>query len=370
MRIYKRPGSKYYQAVFEYDGKRYQFSTHLRDKQDALDFACAKRTALVKGEVGIFEKPDAVQMPTVKEFLEGRFLPWVEGRFADKLKTRNYYRNGVRRIAEHKVLASLTLDKITDEHVSIYVAKRRTRGLVISSVNRELQVLRRALRLAVDWKVISSGPNIKMVKGETGRTHVISGSEQSRYLAAAPEPLSSIASVLAETGLRPEECFRLRWESITWSNGRHGTLQVTHGKTTAARRVIPMTPAVRVVLENRWTAAEKPVEGWIWPAPTRSGHAEPSTVRKQHAATFKTIAEQAAEHNQKPVREFVLYSFRHSFATRLGESGIDAWTLCRVMGWSNVSISSRYVHPGQEAVLDAVERFTGAEERKLLQSRA
>jgi hypothetical protein len=89
MRIFKRPGSKYYQATFEYDGERYQFSTHLKDKQDALDFACAKRTALVKGEVGIFEKRDAPPMPTVREFLQSRFLPWVETSFADKLKTRN-----------------------------------------------------------------------------------------------------------------------------------------------------------------------------------------------------------------------------------------------------------------------------------------
>jgi integrase len=369
MRIYKRPESKYYQATFEYDGERYQFSTHLRDKQDALDIACAKRIAIIKGDAGI-EKHKAPEVPTVKDFLEGRFLPWVETSFADKLKTRNYYRNGVRRIADHKPLASLTLDKITPENVSAYAAKRRSKGLVVSSVNRELQALRRALNVAVEWQVIGAAPKVKMLTGEKGRTHVISANEQARYLAAAPEPLCSIASVLAETGLRPEECFRLRWETITWSNGRHGTLQVTHGKTAAARRVIPMTPAVRAVLEPRWTIAGEPSEGWIWPAPTRSGHAEPSTIRKQHATTFNMIAEQAAELNQKPVREFVLYSFRHSFATRLGESGIDAWTLCRVMGWSNVSISSRYVHPGQEAVLDAVERFTGAQERKLLQSRA
>ena len=35
--------------------------------------------------------------------------------------------------------------------------------------------------------------------------------------------------MLADTGLRPDECFRLRWESIAWVNGRHGTLLVTHG---------------------------------------------------------------------------------------------------------------------------------------------
>ena len=76
-----------------------------------------------------------------------------------------------------------------------------------------------------------------------------------RYLAAAPEPLASIASVLADTEMRPEKCFRLRRKSVTWLNGRNGALLVTHRKTAAARRAIPITPRVRLVLEARWDAA-------------------------------------------------------------------------------------------------------------------
>jgi hypothetical protein len=45
------------------------------------------------------------------------------------------------------------------------------------------------------------------------------------------------------------------------------------------------------------------------------------------------------------IRPFVLYSLRHTFLTRLGESGCDAWTLARIAGHSSVSMSSRYVHP-------------------------
>jgi len=57
---------------------------------------------------------------------------------------------------------------------------------------------------------------------------------------------------------------------------------VTHGKTAAARRVLPMTPRVRATLESRWERAGKPAEGWVWPAPTRSGHMESSSLKKQH----------------------------------------------------------------------------------------
>ena len=107
---------------------------------------------------------------------------------------------------------------------------------------------------------------------------------------------------------------------------------MTHGKTAAARRVVPMTPRVRTALEARWNEAAKAEEGFVWPAPTRSGHVEPSSLRKHHARTFVTIATEAAKRNAKPVRPFVLYSLRHTFLTRLGESGCDVWTLARIAG--------------------------------------
>jgi site-specific recombinase XerD len=91
----------------------------------------------------------------------------------------------------------------------------------------------------------------------------------------------------------------------------------------------------------------------------RSGHVESCSLKKQHAKTFETVAEQAAKNNLKPVRPFVLYSLRHTFLTRLGESGCDVWTLARIAGHSSISISSRYVHPSDDAVLDAMSRLCG-----------
>ena len=59
------------------------------------------------------------------------------------------------------------------------------------------------------------------------------------------------------------------------------------------------------------------------------------------------------------VRPFVLYSFRHTFLTRLGEGGCDSWTLARIAGHSSVAISFRYVHPSEDRVLEAISRLAG-----------
>jgi integrase len=122
-----------------------------------------------------------------------------------------------------------------------------------------------------------------------------------------------------------------------------------------------LDPAVATVnwtsiLQNRWEQANKSDDGWVWPAPTVSGHIEPSTLKKQHAKVFETIADVTKE---KQVRPFVLYTLRHTFLTRLGQSGCDVWTLARIAGHSSIVMSNRYVHPGNDAVVDAMLRMFG-----------
>jgi integrase len=41
----------------------------------------------------------------------------------------------------------------------------------------------------------------------------------------------------------------------------------------------------------------------------------------------------------------VLHSLRHTMLTRLGESGVDAFTIMRIAGHSSITVSQRYIHP-------------------------
>jgi len=93
----------------------------------------------------------------------------------------------------------------------------------------------------------------------------VRGTEDARYLAVTPEPLASIATILIDSGLRPEECFRLRWENVRLLSGQNGALLITHGKKAAARRVVLMTPRVRAIFEARRDTAGKPGEDSVFP---------------------------------------------------------------------------------------------------------
>jgi hypothetical protein len=51
------------------------------------------------------------------------------------------------------------------------------------------------------------------------------------------------------------------------------------------------------------------------------------------------------------------YSLRHTFGTRLGEAGADAFTIIKIMEHSSVAVSQRYVHLAPETLERAFERL-------------
>jgi integrase len=86
-----------------------------------------------------------------------------------------------------------------------------------------------------------------------------------------------------------------------------------------------MSKRVRFLVESCWERADKPEEGWVFPTATESGHVEKSTLKKQHKKVFEKINEEAEKNKQKLIRPFVLYDLRHTFLTRLGQSGCNVW---------------------------------------------
>jgi hypothetical protein len=101
--------------------------------------------------------------PTLKDFAERDFTPFIESRFHNRPKTLEYYKNGLKNLYAHAPLTNCPLDVVTVDRIAGFVQSRRDAGLAISSINRQLEVLRRLLRLAVEWgKVEKALPKVQM----------------------------------------------------------------------------------------------------------------------------------------------------------------------------------------------------------------
>jgi hypothetical protein len=136
MSVYKQKGSKNWWYKFTWRGRQIRESTKQPNKRVAEQIEAAHKAGLAKAEVGIREKKP---VPTLREFIDNDFAPFVESRFANKAKTLEYYRIGLKNLREFEPLANSLLDAITGDKIAAFIAKRRQAGLAIASINRQLE---------------------------------------------------------------------------------------------------------------------------------------------------------------------------------------------------------------------------------------
>ena len=336
MAIFKRGGVYWYEFVWE--GKRIQRSTKTGNQKAAINIEAAERLRLAEERGGIKKKKKKKEVPTLAQFAP-RFKEHIQLRCAQKAQTIRFYKSKLDRLLEFPPLAAARLDKITEELIEHYVAGRAEKKLAPASINRELATLRRILYLAKRWSIVTTVPTITMLDGEHERTFVLSREMEPHYLGFAPAHLRDAAILLLDSGLRVGELCSLRWSDVHLEpegSARLGYLQIRSGKSKNAKRAVSLTARATAMLESRLRTGPRVFE----------------------------ICETDLQHQHQKLRdklgldpEFVLHSLRHTMLTRLGEAGVDAFTIKRIAGHSSITVSERYVHPSTDAMERAFERL-------------
>jgi integrase len=243
----------------------------------------------------------------------------------------------------------LQLDRITAEDVERFKVRRaaakgqRTkRRIMPATVNRELACLKALFNHAVksDLPVRNPVSRVDFLPERNEQTRVLNFEEQARYLAAATPMLRDVATLMLETGMRPEEVYRIQPENV---NLPREFLLNPHGKTKAARRRVPLTTAACSILNRRMNGIQTP---YLFPCETDSMRSVPK-VNSAHDRALR----------DSKVAKFRLYDLRHTWATRATEAGIDLVTLAALLGHSKIQMVLRYAHPSQEHQAQAVERL-------------
>jgi integrase len=348
MGLFKRGDVYWYEFV--HNGKRYQRSSGVKNQRAARLIEAATRTSLAKGDVGIVERKKA---PTLQVFKKA-FMDAIKVRSAEKPATVSFYATKLEQLLKHRPLREARLDSIDEAMIERYVTWRRA-SVAPATCNRELATLRRALRLAEDWKVIARAPRIRLLKGEGQRDFVLSHNDEPKYLASCPPLLRDAASVMLDTGLRIGELLNLRWEDIRFDPAgaaRFGSLKVREGKSKNAQRTLSLTSRASAVLFERRKHSTSPC---VFPGDSLNTPMLVTSLDHLHRRVCEPMV-----NGKKQVlfpREFVLHGLRHTFLTRLGEAGADAFTIMKLAGHSSVTVSQRYVHPTPESCELAFERL-------------
>jgi integrase len=333
MTVYRR-GSVWW-FHFQFQGRHIQESSGFTTKSRAIQAEAKRRADLLDRRAGFKQEKLAGKF----EEHVASFLEWSERQH--RTKTRELHGTNcdtLLRFFRGKFLDEITTGDVEDFKLARSNEERKNAkdGSIVSpaTVNRALTTLKKLFNHAekCGYGIANPTRNVEFLNEGPGRMRVITFEEEITYLAKASQPLKDIATVILDTGLRPEECFRIRVEHLDFVAR---TIFNPFGKTKAARRRVTMTADVFAILKDRAKVANGP---FIFPS--KSGSDSPiGSVRKAHDLAVERAG--VEDH-------FRLYDLRHTFATRAVAGGVDLPTLSAMLGHTSIQMTMRYVHPAEE----------------------
>jgi integrase len=154
--------------------------------------------------------------------------------------------------------------------------------------------------------------------------------------------LKDVFLISQDSGLRPDEVIRMRWENILWDKN---LIFNPDGKTEKARRHVPLSDRVRDMLRARPQGA---TSDWVFPSSRKKG---------SHISYFP-VAKQFGKAREKAglPDDIVLYSARHSFATDMLDKRGNIVLVQKMLGHESVMTTQRYLHPELKDIAELVNQ--------------
>jgi integrase len=210
--------------------------------------------------------------------------------------------------------------------------KEVTRQRSITTVNREMALLRRMLNIAeregwIPRNPFRAGEPLINVADERKRERVISREEEEMLLAACAGPRAHLRPIIicaVDTGMRQGEIFQLKWRDIDLE-GRLITIEATTTKTLKSRTV-PITE--RLARELAALRASAP------PDPSGKVFGIESNVKRSFTAARRVAG----------LTDVRFHDLRHTAATRLVQGHLPLAEVARVLGHQQLNTTYRYAN--------------------------
>jgi integrase len=345
MGLYKR-GSVYWMS-FSANRKQYQRSTGTTDRKTAEKIYAKVLTQIVEGKW--FEFDEAKQRTF--EDLMSRFMK--EYAPTKELTTQRRYRAALGHL--QKRFKGLTLAEITPKIISEYMHERRQAGAAASTINKEYNMLSKAFNLAwKQWEWCNSNPcsRVPREKNNTYITRWLTTEEEQRLIAAAQGyfngQMPEIITVALHTGMRLGEILNIRWQDIDLFRK---TITVLKTKNKDPK-TIPMTDTLFALLQDK--AKVVSMSGYLFV--TQNG----TKIRSRNLQRewYKVI-------DKAKIENFRFHDLRHTFATRLVQSGVDLYTVAKLLGHRDISTTQRYAHHYPESMRPFVKILDNFSDSKM-----
>jgi integrase len=357
----KRPGHYF---VEWWEGKQRKRESAGSTPSEAMEAQRRKRNELIGAFVlgnGVRQAPkiEETQFTLLADAVT-LFLDHVRVHSPDKPRTVRRYSNvldHVKRILGRK----LFVDAITRPDIDDYKAIRTAesshqhpdRRIAPRTINYEITVLRTLFYFLIGERnlpIANPCAKFKALKDPHSkakrRPPTYRQDELNRLFSVCNAFEKTVFATFLLTGFREEELCFLTWADVDVRDPGNATLRVSgQGKAGFSpkdyeERMIPIPQELAELLAGLTRRG-------TWVFSTKTGNRQTHLLRR-----LKQLAEDAE------VIGATLHKFRHTFATRLLESGCDIVTVQKLMGHSNLDTTRQYLDPDEKLKRSAVSRLS------------
>jgi len=257
-------------------------------------------------------------------------------------------------------LGSMSLRDIHRAQIEACLSRLKQNGHATSTLRSVRATFSTVLQSAVERGYVEKNPahGIRIREADTKKElRFYSPAEIRKLLAVLTEPCRTVVSIGVLTGLRIGEILGLRWKRVdllhctievaeTYSSGEFGS-----PKTKSSYRVIPISSALRGILENhRASAKSTSPEDPVFQTPKGTPLNAKNLYNRELAPACDRI--------EQP--RISWHSFRHAHATLLGDVGGSPKTAQSLLGHSDLETTfNTYTHAIPDSQRSAVERVAG-----------
>ena len=338
MGLFKQINSQNYWMSFSVNKKQIKRSTGTTNKKLAEKILAKFRVDIVEGRW--FEKDMASQY-TYEELIERfkrEYMPSLEPTTSRRYKSCLTHLN--------KFFTGMTLNLITSDNLSTYFSNRRNEGAMPSTVNKERNLISKAFNLAIKpWKMAKVNPcnDVPREKENNEVIRWLTPEEEERLLEESQGYLSNqlpdIITLDLNTGMRQMETLSLNWRKNVDMTNKVISVYDTKNKES---RSIPMNDVVYDILSKRSRVVS--VSGLVFNTSEGTMISPRNLVRE-----FYKVRKKAG------IPDFRFHDLRHTFATRLVQTGVDIYTVAKLLGHKDLKSTKRYAHLNTDSLRHSVK---------------
>ena len=315
-----------------------------------IDLASAREKAkTLRAEIALGADPSAEKKAkratlTFDTFWAEHALPYLRTMKKTAGKDDQRYRHRLKAQFGH-----LKLNKISRHALQAYHSGLRQQGLSGASCDHEIKIMRRALNLAVEWRMLDRNPadRFPLFREPNQVEHFLDENELGRLLMVLRNDknrmVCQVVLWLLATGARLNEALQARWDHVDRTH-RIWRIPALNSKSKRVRAV-PLNDAAIEVLDALDTADKY---AFLFINERRK------KPYRNIAKVFLRIREEAG------LPHLRIHDLRHQFASHLVSAGKSLYQVQQLLGHSDPKVTMRYSHLSTAALRDATDAASDA----------